>query len=92
MIIIDSPPALAVTDPLVLVPYVDAVLIVVKPGYTKTKGAVQVVEQLKRSNANLIGVVINELDLAHSRYSYKYYQYKSDRSYGKYYSHEKHSV
>ncbi len=92
MIIIDSPPALAVTDPLVLVPYVDAVLIVVKPGYTKTKGVVQVVEQLKRSNANLIGVVINELDLAHSRYSYKYYQYKSDRSYGKYYSHEKHSV
>jgi len=37
MIIIDSPPALAVTDSLVMVPYVDAVLIVIKPGFTKAK-------------------------------------------------------
>jgi len=39
MIIIDSPPALAVTDSLVLVPLVDAVLLVVKPGFTKAKSA-----------------------------------------------------
>jgi non-specific protein-tyrosine kinase len=89
MIIIDSPPALAVTDSLVLVPLVDAVLLVVKPGFTKSKSALLIVEQFKRSNANLIGVVMNELDLGRSRYSYKYYQYKSDKSYGKYYSHEK---
>jgi len=89
MIIIDSPPALAVTDSLVLVPLVDAVLLVVKPGFTKAKSALLIVEQFKRSNANLIGVVLNELDLGRSRYSYKYYQYKSYKSYGKYYSHEK---
>ncbi|MDO9085198.1 MAG: polysaccharide biosynthesis tyrosine autokinase [Anaerolineaceae bacterium] len=89
MIIIDSPPALAVTDSLVLVPFVDAVLLVIKPGFTKAKSALLVVEQFKRSNANLIGVVMNELDLGRSRYGYKYYHYKSDKSYGKYYSHEK---
>jgi non-specific protein-tyrosine kinase len=92
MIIIDSPPALAVTDSLVMVPYVDAVLIVIKPGFTKAKSALLIVEQFKRSNANLIGVVMNELDLGRSRYSYKYYQYKSDKNYGKYYSHEKKSA
>jgi non-specific protein-tyrosine kinase len=92
MIIIDSPPALAVTDSLVMVPYVDAVLLVIKPGFTKAKGASLIVEQFKRSNANLIGVVMNELDLGRSRYSYKYYQYKSDKNYGKYYSHEKKSA
>jgi capsular exopolysaccharide synthesis family protein len=89
MIIIDSPPALAVTDSLVLVPFVDAVLLVIKPGFTKSKSALLIVEQFKRSNANLIGVVMNELDLGRSRYSYRYYHYKSDKSYGKYYSHEK---
>jgi Mrp family chromosome partitioning ATPase len=88
MIIIDSPPALAVTDAMVMMPYVDGVLLVVKPGFTKAAGARQVVEQLKRSNANILGVVINELDLGRSRYSYKYYNYKGYTYYGKYYSHE----
>lgn len=92
VVIIDSPPALAVTDPLVLVPYVDAVLIVIKPGFTKGKSAALVIEQLRRSNANIIGVVMNELDLGKSRYSYRYYHYKSDKNYGKYYSHEKNST
>jgi non-specific protein-tyrosine kinase len=88
LVIIDSPPALAVTDAMVMMPYVDGVLLVVKPGFTKTAGARQVVEQLKRSNAKILGVVINELDLGHARYSYKYYNYKGYANYGKYYSHE----
>ncbi len=89
LIIIDTPPALAVTDALVLVPIVDAVLLVIKPGFTKTNSARQVVEQFRRSNGKLIGVVLNELDLSKSRYAYKYYNYKGYKSYGRYYSHEK---
>lgn len=89
LVIIDTPPALAVTDALVLVPFVDATLLVVKPGFTKTNAARQVVEQFRRSNGKLIGVVINELDLGRSRYAYKYYNYKGYKTYGKYYSHEK---
>lgn len=92
MIIIDSPPALAVTDALVLVPYVDAVLLVVKPGVTKANAVRDVVEQFRRSNAKLIGVVLNELDLGKSRYAYKYYNYKGYKTYGRYYSHEKDPV
>ncbi len=89
LIIIDTPPVLAVTDALVLVPFVDATLLVVKPGFTKTSAARQVVEQFRRSNGKLIGVVINDLDLGRSRYAYKYYNYKGYKTYGKYYSHEK---
>jgi len=89
IIIIDTPPALAVTDSMVLLPYVDGVLLVIKPGFTKTNGARQVVEQLRRSNAKILGVVLNELDMAKSRYAYKYYNYKGYKTYRKYYSHEK---
>lgn len=77
--IIDSPPVMAVTDSAVLAPRVDGVLLVVKPGVTKLAVAAQAVEQLSRVNANILGVVLNEVDFSKSRYSY--YQYK-----GYYYS------
>ncbi|NMC14047.1 MAG: polysaccharide biosynthesis tyrosine autokinase [Chloroflexi bacterium] len=78
-IIIDSPPIMAVTDSAVLAPRVDGVLLVVKPGVTKQAVAAQAVEQLTRVNANILGVVLNEVDFSKSRTSY--YQYK-----GYYYS------
>ncbi len=79
VLIIDSPPIMAVTDSAVLAPRVDGVLLVVKPGVTKLAVAAQAVEQLSRVGANMLGVVLNEVDFSKSRYSY--YQYK-----GYYYS------
>jgi polysaccharide biosynthesis transport protein len=79
VLIIDSPPIMAVTDSAVLAPRVDGVLLVVKPGVTKLAVAAQAVEQLTRVGANMLGVVLNEVDFSKSRYSY--YQYK-----GYYYS------
>ncbi len=85
VIIIDSPPVMAVTDSAVLAPRVDGVLLVVKPGVTKLAVAAQAVEQLSRVNANILGVVLNEVDFSKSRYSY--YQYKGYYySYSAYYS------
>lgn len=80
VLIIDSPPLMAVTDSAILAPRVDGVLLVVKPGETKLAAARDAVEQLRRVGANLIGVVINEVDPKSGRYGY-YYRY-DDQYYG----------
>ncbi len=80
VVIIDSPPLMAVTDAAVLAPRVDGVLIVVKPGVTKLGACKQVVEQLQHGGANIIGVVLNNVQLKKSAYNYYngyYYAYQS---------------
>ncbi len=74
VIIIDSPPVIAVTDSAILANRVDGVLLVVKPGQTKMEAARQAVEQLKRAGANLFGVVLNDVNFSRSRYSYYHYR------------------
>jgi len=74
VVVIDSPPVLAVTDSVSLAPKVDGVLLIIKPGVTNLAAARQSVEQLKRVGAKLLGVVLNEVDISRSRYAY--YQYK----------------
>jgi non-specific protein-tyrosine kinase len=74
LLIIDSPPVMAVTDASVLAPRVDGVLLVLKPGETHMAAAKQTVDQLRRVGANILGVVLNEVDLHRSRYNYYYYR------------------
>jgi capsular exopolysaccharide synthesis family protein len=78
--VIDSPPVMAVTDSAVLAPKVDGVLLVVKPGETQLAIAKKTVEMLRRGDVHLLGVVLNEVNMRHSRYYYKGYYYS-----GRYY-------
>lgn len=85
VVIIDSPPVIAVTDSSLLSQRVDGVLLVFKPGVTQMSAARQTVEQLQRLGANLLGAVINEIDLKRSRYynyHYKGYYYGGRSYYG----------
>jgi capsular exopolysaccharide synthesis family protein len=78
IVLIDTPPALAVTDAVYLSSKMDAVLLVLKPGQTKISFARQTVEQLLRNRANLIGVVLNDIKRGGGRYGYYangYYHY-----------------
>ncbi|MDX1437229.1 MAG: polysaccharide biosynthesis tyrosine autokinase [Anaerolineales bacterium] len=75
IIVLDSPPVMAVTDPAVLAPRVDGVILVIRPGTTKLGASKQAVEQLVRSGAQLLGVVLNDVDLKRSRYNYYYKNY-----------------
>jgi len=83
-VIIDTPPVMAVTDPVVLSTRIDGVIVVVRPGVTKLAAAVHTADQLKQVGANILGVVLNDVENKGARYSqyYKghYYQY------GKYYN------
>lgn len=86
LVVIDSPPVLAVTDAVVLAPRMDGVLLVVRPGKTKLLACKQSVEQLQRIGANLLGVVLNDVEIKRSSYkyaSYKGYYYADSKYYGK---------
>lgn len=75
IVLIDTPPALAVTDAAILAPLADGVLLVMRPGTTRLASARQVVDQLRRTGANLLGIVLNNVDMHNSRYNYYYNRY-----------------
>jgi len=79
MVVIDTPPIMAVTDAVVLSQRVDGLLLVVMVGETKAAAAQQTVDQLRRLNANILGVVLNRVPTRGSRYYYSngyYYSYQ----------------
>jgi non-specific protein-tyrosine kinase len=81
-IILDTPPLLAVTDALVLAPRVDGVILVMDPTKTKRGALRHAIEQLSRVNANLLGVVLNNIKVKRSQYYYNRNYYYGKR-YGK---------
>jgi succinoglycan biosynthesis transport protein ExoP len=81
ILLIDTPPSLAVTDAAVLVPYVEGVLLVVKPGHTNVATLRRLVGQFHQINANLLGVVLNDINLRSTSYGYYYKHYKYYNSY-----------
>jgi polysaccharide biosynthesis transport protein len=76
-VIIDTPPALTVTDAVVLSPEVDAVLMVVRSGQTTKDAVRRTRDTLYQVNARIMGIVVNAVDL-HSPDLY-YYNYYSRR-------------
>ncbi|MFQ5409291.1 MAG: polysaccharide biosynthesis tyrosine autokinase, partial [Anaerolineales bacterium] len=79
MVIVDSPPALAVTDAVVLSRAVDGVLLVVDSGTTSIGAAAQSKAQLDQVGAQVLGVVLNRVTARRGGYYYEYYS-------GRYYS------
>ena len=81
IIIVDTPPMMAVTDAAVLAPKMDGVILVVRPGVTKLVNTKQTVDQLRRGGANILGIVLNDIEHRRSRYQYYYRGYYSYDSY-----------
>lgn len=75
IIIVDTPPVLAVTDPVVLAPKVDAAILVVDSTKTRIAEAVTAAEQLRQVGANLAGLVINKVPQKTRGYGYGYGYY-----------------
>lgn len=84
VIIMDSPPTIAVTDSMILSQMVDGLLLVVKGGQTSKVFVRKAVSRLRGVNAPILGCVVNDVDLENRRYGhYSYYYY---RHYGQYYA------
>ncbi len=78
-VIVDLPPVLAVSDPIVVSKYINGIIIVTRCGYTRRKDVVESVRQLKFVNAKIFGFVYNAAGVRRSLYyrrSKKYYYYK----------------
>lgn len=73
MIIIDSPPVGAVADPLILSRMVDGVVIAVRSNHTPRDLVMQCRTQLSQMDANILGAIVNRLDMRRSGYGYYYY-------------------
>lgn len=76
IVLLDSPPVIAVTDSAVLASHLDGVILVIRSEKTDRDGLLRSVTLLKNVNAKILGVLVNGLDI-HHRYGsyYKYYTY-----------------
>jgi capsular exopolysaccharide synthesis family protein len=72
-IVIDTPPILSVTDPVVLSVEVDAVVLVIRSGQTSKDALRRARDLLTQVNARVMGVVVNAVDLQSPDLSYHYY-------------------
>lgn len=85
MIIVDTPPTLAVSEAKQLAPKADATLMVVRAGETKERDLDLAVQELQRVGGRVIGVVLNgfNLDMAYG-YKYRYSGYSKAGQYVEY--------
>jgi capsular exopolysaccharide synthesis family protein len=80
-VILDSSPINLVTDPAVLSPHTDAVLLVVRAGMTSKNALRHARDHLLQINAPLRGVVVNDARLHSFDYHYRSYYGTKDGSY-----------
>lgn len=73
LVIIDSPPVLAVADTTILAAGADGVLLVVRAGRTGRQPARRAMEALRQAKTPLLGVVLNDAPDQSGRY-YRYYR------------------
>ncbi len=83
-IILDTSPVLAVADTLSIAPQVDASFILVRSGVTRKKALLRTREQMRRVNARVQGIIVNDVDLRlENYYTYsKRYNYSYNSTYG----------
>ncbi|MDU5109598.1 MAG: CpsD/CapB family tyrosine-protein kinase [Clostridium sp.] len=71
-IILDTPPLKVVTDSQILSTKADGTILVVRAERTKKESVKNAVDLLKKVNANIIGMVLNGIDVSRSEYYYDY--------------------
>ena len=79
-IVVDTPPVLPVTDATVISTVADATILAIRSGETEETSAARALDQLKRVNARIAGVVLNGVDTRRDRH-YTYYKYQKNVAY-----------
>ena len=72
-VILDAPPVLPVSDPLVLSGYADAVIYAIRARSTPYQHISRCMQSLQRVEAPVVGVVLNQLEMGGTYYSYYSY-------------------
>ena len=79
IVLLDTPPVLAVIDPVIVSSLADSTVFVVRSGKTTRRPLVRAVEEIRKSKADIIGVVFNEVKIGRQGIGtpfYHYYQYE----------------
>ena len=74
IVFIDTPPVLAVIDPVILCSISDAVVFVLKEGKTNRRPLFKAVDEIKRAKGQILGIIYNEVRLTKRGYYSPYYQ------------------
>ena len=84
VVIIDTPPILVVTDAAVLTNKVHDVVVVVNAKLTQQSALARSIASLRKIDANICGVIVNELSRSSRGYSYygDYYAHNYEAYYG----------
>jgi capsular exopolysaccharide synthesis family protein len=73
LIVIDTPPALAVTDAQIIASRCDGVVLVINSGEVKREMAMKAKANLEHVKARILGVVLNNIDRKNGEAYYYYY-------------------
>jgi capsular exopolysaccharide synthesis family protein len=76
LILVDAPPMLGFAEAMQVAKAVDGVVIMARAGQTSRKAVAIVLATLKRLHANVIGLVLNEVDKSSSQGYYYYSDYR----------------
>jgi capsular exopolysaccharide synthesis family protein len=74
VIVVDTPPVLVVSDPLIIAAHVDGMVVVTNAGKTRLDALKRAAQTLQRGSIRIIGVVINQ-QTKKSRDGYYYTDY-----------------
>jgi capsular exopolysaccharide synthesis family protein len=78
-IIIDGTPILTVTDAAIVANMVDGVIMLVRCGKVPVEIVIRAKQKLLDSKANILGVLLNNVDYGKESYYYYYYYSDEDR-------------
>jgi capsular exopolysaccharide synthesis family protein len=82
-IIMDTPPVLAVTDAVILAPYMSGLVFVIGAEMTRRAHAERAIQTVQGGKPNIVGAVLNRVDLNRNKYYYsRYYGYHYKSYYG----------
>ncbi|HBI93276.1 MAG TPA: hypothetical protein DDY58_13150 [Terrisporobacter glycolicus] len=75
---IDAPPVGIVSDGIIISKYTDGVMFVVGANETDINYTKEVIENMKKSDVNIIGSILNKYDMDNNAYGYYGYYYQQD--------------
>jgi succinoglycan biosynthesis transport protein ExoP len=74
-VLIDTPPVLAVIDPVITSSFSDGTIFVIKAGETSRKPFLKAVEEFEKAKSKIIGVLFNEIKIKKQSYHSSYYRH-----------------
>jgi Mrp family chromosome partitioning ATPase len=78
-VLLDSPPLASVTDALLLARHADLAILVVQHDKVDKKVVKRSLAALRKVNPNVLGAVLNAVDIKASGYYYYYYPKKGEK-------------